>query len=230
MDVYVPLCCKCFLKLKALEHFYCIQYYKTVLISWYAVSQQDVQQLHCPRNLHAIKVLPFVPLKQISQSDLFSYNLVLMRFPERTEKTGLKSAQTSSWQLFLCPTGVHFITTVSSCFSTFSENRSEIVVKAGNQMLWDAGKLWIHSNLSGAISFRLCFNVRLFQPGVWGNLKHFCSQIDICTYSLSSVTQHTKKKTKIKKKSFWIHPFFFFCLRLKPPPPSLHPHILFYSK
>lgn len=66
VDIYVPVCCKCFLKWNALKHFYSIQYNKTVLIWWYAVSQQDAQQLLCPHNLHAIKVVSFVPAKEIS--------------------------------------------------------------------------------------------------------------------------------------------------------------------
>lgn len=86
---------------------------------------------------------------------------------------------------------------VSCCFRTFSENHSEVVGKAGNQMLWDSGKLCglrVTQSLLHPL-VRLQGKVNSAQNSL-RTLQAFPLQINISTYSVSSVTEHTKENKK----------------------------------
>lgn len=175
-----------------------------------------MQQLHWPRNLHTIKVLSFVSLKLILQSDLLRYNMVLMWFPERTlnwlkisTNRQLAAASLPCWAPF------HYnCHLVSCCFSIFSENHSEIVGKAGNQMLWDSGKLCGFRVTQSVLHPLVCVRCKV-------NSAQKCDE----TLSISPPNQylyiqhflchkHTKKKKTEKALGFIC---FFFFLRLKSP-------------
>lgn len=170
-----------------------------------------MQQLHWPPYLHTIKVLSFVPLKLISQSDLLSYTMVLMWFP-RGHKTGLKSAQTGSWQLLLCPAGLHFITTATMSHAGLHSQRT-------TQRLLERPVIRCYETLWCLCGFRVTQSMPhpLVRVQCKDNsaqkcekLQAFPLQINISTYCIASVTEHTKEKKKIEKgfgyicfSSFW---------------------------
>lgn len=119
-----------------------IQYNRIVSIWWYAISQQDVQQLHWPHNLNTIKVLSFVPWNRFHRAICWVITWCWCDFlrgqnwPKISTNKQLAAVSLPYWGPF------HYACRcVSCCFSAFSENHSEIVVKASNQMLWDSGKL-----------------------------------------------------------------------------------------
>lgn len=128
----------------------------------------------------------------------------------RGHKTGLKSAQTSSWQLLLCPAGFHFITTaaVSHAALVHSQNHSEIVGKAGNQMLWDFGKLCRFKVTQSVLHRSVCVESKL-------NSAHKCEETStILPPNQYLYLQHftwNRGKKRLKKE------VFFFFWRLKPP-------------
>lgn len=176
-----------------------------------------MQQLHWPHYWHTIKVLSFVPLKLISQSDLLSYNMVLMWFPERTQNwlkistnRQLAAASLPCWAPF------HYNCHHVSCwFSTFSENHSEIVGKAGNQMLWGSGKLCGFRVTQSMLHPLVCVQCKV-------NSVKKCEKLqalflpNLYLYLLHSLHHRAHQEKKKDWKTFWIYLFFFF-LRLKPP-------------